>query len=30
MNTKPDDAACKLVHEHGNPICSQCCGFAAE
>ena len=30
MNTKPDDAACKLVHEHENPICSQCRGFAAE
>jgi hypothetical protein len=30
VNTKPDNASRKLVHDGENPMCSQCCGFAAE
>jgi hypothetical protein len=30
VNAKPDDAACKLVHDHENPMCSQRRRFAAE
>ena len=30
VNTKPDDATCKLVHYNQNPKCSQRCRFAAE
>ena len=28
VDAKPDDATCKLVHHHQNPVCSQSCRFA--
>jgi hypothetical protein len=30
VKAKADDATCKLVHHNENPMCSQCCRFAAE
>jgi hypothetical protein len=30
VNAEADDAACKLIHDNENPMCSQRCRFAAE